>query len=241
VLQRHGIEVSAAVRGVLDNPDAEEPGLARDDGRDRFEVVASGMTALLAAGHWCREHGIKPLVLGDRLEDDAAALARNHARQALERAKSGGASCLLSGGETTVTLGPNPGRGGRNSEYVLALILALDGHGSIWALAADTDGIDGRGGHSGALIGPTTLRRARQLGLDAGDFLRRHDSASLFDRKPLPHAAPASCFHKPFPHKKWAAGAALERGTSNRIRPLRETAHPRSSPPGPTARSARRR
>jgi hydroxypyruvate reductase len=182
VLQRHGIEVSAAVRGVLDNPDAEEPGLARDDGRDRFEVVASGMTALLAAGHWCREHGIKPLVLGDRLEDDAAALARNHARQALERAKSGGASCLLSGGETTVTLGPNPGRGGRNSEYVLALILALDGHGSIWALAADTDGIDGRGGHSGALIGPTTLRRARQLGLDAGDFLRRHDSASLFDR-----------------------------------------------------------
>lgn len=182
VLERHGIEASASVFRVLDDPDREEPRSAYRDRPDRFRVVASGMTALLAAERWCREHGIQPLVLGDGLEDEAAALARSHARQALELAESGRAACLLSGGETTVKLGPNAGRGGRNSEYALALALALGGHGSIWALAADTDGIDGCGGHSGALIDPGTLQRARQLGLDAGDFLRRQDSASFFDR-----------------------------------------------------------
>lgn len=182
VLERHGIAASAAVRRVLEEPATQEPCAVRPGGPDRFQVVASGMTALAAAECWCREHGIQPLVLGDRVEDDSGALARDHARQALARADSGRACCLLSGGETTVKLGPDPGTGGRNSEYALALALALNGHGSIWALAADTDGIDGCGGHSGALIEPTTLRRARERGLDAGDFLRRHDSASLFAR-----------------------------------------------------------
>ena len=58
--------------------------------------------------------------------------------------------------------------------------MALDGHPAIWALAADTDGIDGCGGHSGAVIGPHTLGRGRQMGLDARDFLRRNDSATFF-------------------------------------------------------------
>jgi hydroxypyruvate reductase len=81
-----------------------------------------------------------------------------------------------------VRLGSSAGRGGRNSEYALALTLALGGHPGIWALAADTDGIDGCGGHAGALFGPGTLDRARGMGLDAADYLERHDSAAFFAR-----------------------------------------------------------
>jgi glycerate 2-kinase len=180
VLARHQVDASDAIRHALYGPNSEAPGPARDCARDRFRIVASGMTALRAAEHWCRNHGVQPHVLGDTLEGSAADLARQQARQALDYAETGRPACLLSGGETTVRLGPEPGTGGRNSEYALALALALDGHPAIWALAADTDGIDGRGGHSGAVIGPHTLRRGRQMGLDAWDYLRRNDSATFF-------------------------------------------------------------
>jgi hydroxypyruvate reductase len=179
VLARYRVDVSPAIHNALSRPGAA-PRPGRERGRDRFCIAASGMTALLAAERWCADHAISAQVLGDHLEGGAAGLARSQARQALELTESGRASCLLSGGETTVKLGPNPGTGGRNSEYALALAIALDGHPAIWALAADTDGIDGCGGHSGAVIGPDTLLRGRQMGLDARDYLRRNDSAAFF-------------------------------------------------------------
>jgi hydroxypyruvate reductase len=90
---------------------------------------------------------------------------------------------LLSGGETTVTLGPGkPGRGGRNTEFLLALSLALDGARGVWALAADTDGEDGAsGGAAGALMGPDTLSRARTLSLRPVASLDAHDSGGFFE------------------------------------------------------------
>ena len=88
---------------------------------------------------------------------------------------------LLSGGETTVTLGNSRGgRGGRASEFVLGCALALQGEPGIWALAADTDGIDGVDDSAGALATPDTLARARGLGLSAADALTRHDAGGLF-------------------------------------------------------------
>ena len=90
---------------------------------------------------------------------------------------------LLSGGETTVSIGDSkPGRGGRNTEYLLSLAFALDGHPRIHALAGDTDGIDGTEDAAGALIGPDTLDRARAAGLDPRAVLGTHDSYTLFDR-----------------------------------------------------------
>jgi hydroxypyruvate reductase len=182
VLGGYRIEASAAIRTALSDPGNESPRWEAGIDRHRFRIVAGGMTALQAAAGWCRAHGIEPLVLGDRLQGDAGLLARSHAEQALRLAKCGRPACLLSGGETSVALGPDCGKGGRNSEYALALAIALGGHPAIWALAADTDGIDGCGGHSGALVDPCTLARAQRAGLDAGDFLRRHDSASFFER-----------------------------------------------------------
>ena len=84
---------------------------------------------------------------------------------------------LLSGGETTVTIGRGPaGRGGRNTEFLLGLAVALDGAPGIWAVAGDTDGIDGTEDAAGAVITPDTLARARRAGLDPRAVLDAHDS-----------------------------------------------------------------
>jgi hydroxypyruvate reductase len=87
----------------------------------------------------------------------------------------------LSGGETTVSMGHGPaGHGGRNTEFLLGLAVALDGAPGIWAVAGDTDGIDGMDEIAGALLFPDTLARVRAKGLDPRRMLAGHDSHSLF-------------------------------------------------------------
>jgi glycerate 2-kinase len=88
---------------------------------------------------------------------------------------------LLSGGEATVTIeNGQGGRGGRNTEFLLSLAITLQGRAGIWAMAGDTDGIDGTEDAAGAIVSPTTLTRMRDVNLDARDVLMRHDSYSLF-------------------------------------------------------------
>jgi hydroxypyruvate reductase len=87
---------------------------------------------------------------------------------------------LISGGETTVTVKGNHGRGGRNSEFLLSLAIALDGQAGTWALACDTDGIDGSEDNAGAWLGPDTTRRARAMGLDPRAMLARNDGYGFF-------------------------------------------------------------
>jgi hydroxypyruvate reductase len=182
VLAAYGIELNASGEEALSRRSNEAPYPRTDTTRDRFEIIASGMTALQAAADWCRNHEIEPVILGDELQGEARKLARDHATMAMESASAGRTICILSGGECTLTLAGRPGRGGRNTEYALALASALAGHPRIWALAADTDGIDGQGGHSGAIVGPNTLARAAAEGLDPGDYLHRNDSATFFER-----------------------------------------------------------
>jgi hydroxypyruvate reductase len=87
---------------------------------------------------------------------------------------------LISGGECTVTIDGDGGRGGRCSEFLLALAVELEGLGTVHALAADTDGIDGSEDNAGALLTPTSFARARGLGLDARRSLAAHDSYGFF-------------------------------------------------------------
>ena len=149
-------------------------------------VAASGATALAAAARAAARHGIRVIDLGDRIEGDAATLARDHGAQALELARAGPNPCLiLSGGEASVRLArpPLPGaRGGRNLHYLLALAITLDGARGVSAIACDSDGIDGTSPAAGAMIGPHTLHRAHALGLSPQASLASHDSHGLFGR-----------------------------------------------------------
>jgi len=102
-------------------------------------------------------------------------------RQAARRGQPAPAPVvLLSGGETTVTVRGN-GRGGRNAEFLLALAVALEGEAGVFAIAADTDGIDGTESNAGAIVTPDTLARAAAAGVDAKASLAANDGYGFFD------------------------------------------------------------
>ncbi|HQT63234.1 MAG: glycerate kinase [Acidocella sp. 20-57-95] len=143
-----------------------------------YRLIATPQRALEAAAAFAQAHGVPAKILGDALEGEAADLGRSMAAQALTAT---GPVILLSGGETTVTIGETkPGRGGRNCEFLLSLAIALNGAKNIFAIAGDSDGIDGTEDAAGAIIHPDTLARASAMGLDPQDYLSGHDSYSLF-------------------------------------------------------------
>ena len=144
-------------------------------------LIATPRGALAAAAAVAGDAGLDVVMLGDDLEGEARELAAEMAARARQRCER--PMVLLSGGETTVTLtAGSAGRGGRNTEFALALALALDGQPGIWALAADTDGEDGAsGGGAGAVIAPDTIARAGAMGHDPAAYLERHDSGSFFE------------------------------------------------------------
>ena len=148
---------------------------------DSVHLIATAATALTAAARLLREHGYEVLTLGDDLDDEAQTLGRAHARLAKKRQAAGKRVAILSGGETRVVLGEGGGRGGRNTEYLSALALELDGAPGVFALAADTDGIDGHGDHAGGIVVPETLALGRAQGLSLASLLAQHDSYSYFD------------------------------------------------------------
>lgn len=166
--------------GSLETPKPGDPRLANCD----FRLIASPRQMLEAAAAAARRAGITPLILGDAIEGEAREVAKVMAAMTRSAAAHGNPvpppCVLLSGGETTVTLGDALGRGGRNSEFLLALALALDGAPGIHALAADTDGVDGSEDNAGAFVTPDTLARARAKGLDANGMLAAHDAWGFF-------------------------------------------------------------
>ena len=176
VLKKYGIEPPESVTGYLNGGgDTPKPGDERL-ARAELVLVATPAQSLAAAAARARDSGFEPVMLGDAIEGEARDVARDHARRALE---TPGPVILISGGETTVTL-EGSGRGGRNAEYLLSLALALDGAPGVWAIACDTDGIDGSEDNAGGLIGPDTLARAAGLGLDPAAMLDDHDSYGFF-------------------------------------------------------------
>jgi len=150
------------------------------DVRGEARLIASPGQALAAAAAFARGQRIEPVLLGDALEGESAVMGAEMAARALA-ARGAGPRVLLSGGETTVTIGAGgAGRGGRNMEFALALAVALRGASGIWAIAGDSDGIDGTEDAAGAIVAPDTLARVGALGLDAGRVLAGHDSYGLF-------------------------------------------------------------
>ncbi|MGL4242508.1 MAG: glycerate kinase type-2 family protein [Beijerinckiaceae bacterium] len=180
LLARYGITPSPQVRAALADP-ANRP-LAADDprlARTENVLVASPAIAFARARDIFAEAGFAVEYLGSDLEGEASVLGREHAAMALSRRSAGRPLCILSGGETTVTV-KGHGEGGRNTEYLLGLTLGLAGAEGIHAFAADTDGIDGKGVHAGAFASPRTLAMARAAGVDPEAALARNDSLAVF-------------------------------------------------------------
>jgi glycerate 2-kinase len=180
LLSRHGIEVPPAVRQRLAAADDENPG--PEDARlagVRHIVIARPRDALDAAAAAAQAAGYEVVQLGDALTGEARVLGADHARLARRLRGEGRRCCVLSGGETSVTVRGH-GRGGRNTEYLLGLLLDLDGAPGITALAADTDGIDGTEHNAGAFADAGSLRRARARGLDAAARLEANDAWGFF-------------------------------------------------------------
>jgi glycerate 2-kinase len=146
-------------------------------------LVAAPQQSLEAAAAFARQAGVTPMILGDSLEGESREVAIVHAgiaRQVLRHGQPLPAPCvLLSGGETTVTV-RGKGRGGRNAEFLLALTVALDGEPGVYAMAGDTDGVDGTEDNAGALVTPDTLTRAAAAGVDAKSCLADNDGYSFF-------------------------------------------------------------
>ena len=180
ILRRHAIAIPrplerALADGALESPKPGDPRLERSG----IRLVGSPGDALAGAARAARIGGFRVVDLGDRIEGEAVSVAARHAEHALLIAETGQPTVILSGGELTVTHGGG-GLGGPNREYALALAVALAGRPGVWALAADTDGIDGTIDAAGAFVAPDTLARATTLGLDPANHLARHDSGGLF-------------------------------------------------------------
>jgi hydroxypyruvate reductase len=194
ILTRYGIwdQVPGPVRARIEQglagelPDTPKPGDAELAGVVNL-IVSNNRGAVERAAAQARELGYTPLVLSTTIEGETAPIARMHAALARECLTSGQPAappcCLLSGGETTVTLGPDPGMGGRNMEFALAAALDLAGTSGVLAVSLGTDGTDGPTDAAGAWADGQSVAWGAELGLEARDFLSRHDAYNFF--KPL--------------------------------------------------------
>ena len=178
ILDKYGVSVPDGC--LRETPKPGDPAFARS----RHVIVGSNKQAIAAAEACARKLGYRTMVLSTTIEGETREIARMHAAIAREILSSNRPIrrpvCLLSGGETTVTV-RGRGLGGRNQEFVLAAILALDGAGPVTILSAGTDGIDGPTDAAGAIADSSTLARAAALGLDARRFLDDNDSYRFFD------------------------------------------------------------
>lgn len=182
ILARLGVRLPPHVIAVLAHPALCKP---YDFSHCRTELIATAMQSLEAAARRARDLGFTPLVLSDCIEAEACEAALVHAAIAesvrRHHAPLAPPAVLLSGGECRVRLGSGPaGKGGRNTEFLLALGLALRPEEGICALACDTDGIDGSEDNAGAVWLPDSTERARKLALDLPLHLARHDSHAGF-------------------------------------------------------------
>ena len=191
-LQRYGIDVPRAVKDKLEQGTLEtpKPGDPLFDGHE-VHLIATPRQSLQAAAAAARAVGLAAYILSDEMEGESHEVGKVHAALARAVARTGEPfqkpCVILSGGETTVTLrqqapGTPRGRGGRAGEFCLGLALALQGQAGVYALAADTDGIDGMEDNAGAFVGPDTLARARAAGMKLDSYLDRNDAYGYFDQ-----------------------------------------------------------
>jgi hydroxypyruvate reductase len=191
ILGRYGIAVPAIVRAQLESGALEtpKPGDPLFDGHE-VHLIATPQQSLEAAAEAARAAGLAAYILSDEMEGESREVGKVHAALARAVALKGQPfqkpCVILSGGETTVSIrkqapGTPKGRGGRAGEFCLGLALSLQGQPGVYALAADTDGIDGVEDNAGAFVAPNTLQRALAAGMKLDAYLDRNDAYGYFD------------------------------------------------------------
>ena len=172
--------------GHLETPKPGDAAFARSS----VHMIATPQQSLEAAAGAARAAGLAAYVLSDEMEGESREVGKVHAALARAVVRHGqpfARPCvILSGGETTVTVRHQPagtprGRGGRAGEFCMGLAQALQGQPGVFALAADTDGIDGVENNAGAYVTPQTLEKELQKGLKLADFLDRNNAYGYFD------------------------------------------------------------
>ncbi|HQX13986.1 MAG TPA: glycerate kinase [Nitrosomonas sp.] len=186
IIHHYNLEVSSNIIAALSAPNGtNETPKPNNSIFDHVEnrIIATARQSLDAAAQYFREIGIDSLILGDTVTGEAREIAKCHAALVREikfhPQQLKAPIALLSGGETSVTVKGN-GRGGRNTEFLLSLLIALDGMTDVHALACDTDGIDGSEDNAGAIIAPDSLTRAMNNGLNPASSLFNNDAHSFF-------------------------------------------------------------
>lgn len=172
--------LEGGARGEIpETPKPGDPVFTRVENR----VIATAQQSLLAAAEFFQRHKVRPVILGDSVTGEASEVAKVYAALARQIERYGSPFetpvALISGGECTVTV-RGKGRGGRCAEFLLWLGLELNGQARTWALACDTDGIDGSEDNAGAVLAPTALADARAAGLDPQRLARNNDAYSFF-------------------------------------------------------------
>ena len=190
VLNRYEINTPSAIQEALLAGSQQQLDETPKPGNQFFtqvesRIIASAHQSLLEAQNFFQKNNIATFILGDTVTGEAcevakvyAALAKeiNHHPQFIKPPVA-----LLSGGETTVTI-KGQGRGGRNTEFLLSLLVALDGLDNAHAIACDTDGVDGSENNAGAVIAPDSLNRAKILGMSADLYLADNNSYHFFEQ-----------------------------------------------------------
>ena len=190
ILKRFGLALPHALMDALRSGSLEtpKPGAPEFD-QTELHLIATPGQSLQAAAQAARQAGLSAYILSDEMEGESREVGKVHAALARFVANQGEPfqrpCVILSGGETTVTVrtpapGSARGRGGRAGEFCLGLAQALQGQPNVWALAADTDGIDGLESNAGARVEPATLTRALAVGMKIEDFLERNDAYGYF-------------------------------------------------------------
>jgi len=194
ILERYAIDLPKRVadllrNGRLETPKQGDPTFGHMGREHEVHLIATPQQSLQAAADAARATGVEAYILSDEMEGESREVGKVHAALARATAHHGQPfkkpCVILSGGETTVTLRPRApgvakGRGGRAGEFCLGLTLALRGQSGVYALAADTDGIDGVEDNAGVFVGPDTLVRGAALGMKIDQYLDRNDAHGYF-------------------------------------------------------------
>ncbi|HEX2260822.1 MAG TPA: glycerate kinase [Candidatus Binatia bacterium] len=189
IIEQYGVGkmIPGVVRGFLQKGAAGETAETVKAGDPIFHkvqnlIVGNNRFALSAAKERAEALGYHTLVLSNSVDGEAKKVGIDHADIAKDVLAGHGRvnrpACIISGGETTVTI-QGDGLGGRNQEFALAAAVEIDGMAGVVVLGGGTDGTDGPTDAAGAIVDGTTLQRAREKGLDARDYLQRNDSYPL--------------------------------------------------------------